>query len=204
MLLNRDRHQRMHAGIVMIEAPRKALAFNGRQIEFELIGGARRGIGPHRMAAIVEVWASLRDRQDTRGAVEKLRKLGDRDRVRVIERARRNALTQQLCERRECFPRCRMGFAQIDLFAGPTGPHCRKWRKDTGIGINAAERIGVPAFRAARMKEKIVEVPKDDVPVALLDPQPIAPGIGLEKDPTVEEQSEKLEARKVILLAQLL
>ena len=62
----------------------------------------------------------------------------------------------------------------------------------------------MPAFRATRMKEKIVEVPKDEVPVALIDPQPVAPGIGLEKDPTVEEQSEKLGARKVILPAQLL
>ena len=84
-MLNLDLHQRMNAGIVMIEASRKALAFVSRQIEFELIGGARRGIGPDRMAAVVEVGARLRDRQDARGAVKKLRKLGERDRVLVIE-----------------------------------------------------------------------------------------------------------------------
>ena len=73
----------MHTGIIMIEASRQALAFIGRQIEFQLIRGARRRIGPESMAAVVELGACFCDQQDTRGAFKKLRKLGERNRVEL-------------------------------------------------------------------------------------------------------------------------
>ena len=104
-----------------------------------------------------------------------------------------------------CVPECASRtLRKIDLLAGPAGPHRRQRRNDAGKGIDAAERIGVPAFRAARVEEKIVKVPKDEVVVALRRPQPVAGGVDLEKDLAIQQQSEKLDAGKSFLPAQLL
>ena len=61
------------------------------------------------------------------------------------------------------------------------------------------------AFRAARMEQKIVEVPEHEIVVALGRPQPaVARWIDLEKDLAVDKQSEKLDPGKTVLPAQLL
>src|SRR5215475_2277116 len=117
-----DRHQRVSASIVVIESSGKPCAFVDGQIELELVAGARRrvrpdGVGDHR-AAMTVVDPTSPCRPDTRGLIEKSRKLGERDRLLVIEAAGRMSFMQELCDRRDWF---RMGgreLAQIDLLSG--------------------------------------------------------------------------------------
>ena len=93
--------------------------------------------------------------------------------------------------------------AQIDFLSGPAGPHRRQRRHDAGIGINAAQRVGVSAFRAARVEQKIVKVPENEVVVTLGRSQPaVAGSVDLEKDLAIDQQSEKLDPRKTVLPAQ--
>src|SRR5208282_5118349 len=99
---NADRYQRVIAGIVMIEASCKSFAFVDCQIELEFVAGARRWIRPDGVAAVVEVELVVRSRQDARGAVEKPRKLGERNRSLVIKAANRMTFPQELCDRRAC------------------------------------------------------------------------------------------------------
>ena len=84
------------------------------------------------------------------------------------------------------------------------GPH-RRWRlDDADIRISAAQRIGVPALRAARVENKIVKIPKNEIVVALGRAKALVAGrTDLEKDLAVDEQGEKLEPRKPGLPAQL-
>jgi hypothetical protein len=63
----------------------KSLACVDRQIELELVAGARRRIRPDGVPAVIEVELGIRYRYDARGAVEELRKFGERDRFPVIE-----------------------------------------------------------------------------------------------------------------------
>src|SRR4029077_2948194 len=103
---NADRRQRVSAGVVMIEASRKSLACVDRQIELELVAGARRRIRPDGATAVVEVDARGRSppvgggsagvlyRYAARGAAEELRKFGERDRLLVIEAPGRMTLPQ--------------------------------------------------------------------------------------------------------------
>src|SRR5262249_13476925 len=95
-----DRYQRVSTGVVMIEASREPLACVDGQLELELVAAAPGRIGPHRVrdlrAAIAEVDPAAESRLDARGAVEKARKLGERDRSLVIEGARRMTCTQEL------------------------------------------------------------------------------------------------------------
>ena len=66
-----------------------------------------------------------------------------------------------------------------------------------GIGINSAQRVGVPAFRAARVEQKIVKVPENEVVVTLGRSQAaVAGGVDLEKDLAIDQQGEKLEPRE--------
>ncbi len=70
--------------------------------------------------------------------------------------------------------------------------------------INSAKRVGVSAFGAARVEQKIVKVPKNEVVVALRRPQAVAAsGVDLEKDLAIQQQSEKLDPRKTVLPTQL-
>src|SRR5580704_2783062 len=164
---NANRYQRVSAGVVMIEASCKSFAFVDRQIELELVAPARRWIRPGGVTAVVEVDLAVRSRQDARGAVEKPRKVGERDRSLVIKAAGRMTFTQELCDWRDCLGMRRRELAQIDFLSGPAGPHGRQRRNDAGIRINSAQRVGVPAFRAARVEQKIVKVPKNEVIVTL-------------------------------------
>ncbi len=69
--------------------------------------------------------------------------------------------------------------------------------------INSAQRIGVSAFRAARVEQKIVKVPKNEVVVALRRSQAtVAGGVDLEEDLAIHQQGEKLEPRKTVLPAE--
>ena len=64
--------------------------------------------------------------------------------------------------------------------------------------INPAQRVGVPAFRAARVEQKIVKIPEDEVVVAFGRAKDFVAGrVDLEEDLAVEEQSEKLDPRKI-------
>src|SRR5216684_7790780 len=124
-----DRHQRVSAGVVMVESSDKPFAFVDGQIELELVAGARRRIRPDgvrdQRTGVAEVDSASPSRQDTRGAVEKPRKLGERDRSLVIEAAGRMTFTQELCDRRDCLRMRGRYLAQIDLLSGPAGPHRR-------------------------------------------------------------------------------
>ena len=90
--------------------------------------------------------------------------------------------------------------AQIDFLSGPARPHRRQRRYDAHIGISSAQRVGVPALRAARVEQKIVKVPKNEVVVALGRPEAaVAGSIDLEKDLAIHQQREKLDAREIVL-----
>ncbi len=63
----------------------------------------------------------------------------------------------------------------------------------SGIGINSAQRVGVPAFRAAGVEQQIVKVPKNEIVVALFRSQPgAAGGVDLEEDLAIHQQGEEL------------
>src|SRR5882762_10985240 len=118
---NADRRQRVSAGVVMIEASRKSLACVDRQIELELVAGARRRIRPDGVTAVVEVELGVRYRYHTRGAAEELRKFGERDRLLVIEAAGRMTLPQELRDRGDCLTIRGQELVQIDFFPGQRG-----------------------------------------------------------------------------------
>ena len=72
------------------------------------------------------------------------------------------------------------------------------------MGINSAQRVGVPAFRAARVEQKIVKIPKDEIVITLgRSKAAAASNVDLENDLAIEEQAEKLEPRKIVLPTQL-
>ena len=94
--------------------------------------------------------------------------------------------------------------AQIDFLSRPAGPHGRRGRNDASIRIDSAQGIGVPTLRAARMEEKIVKVPKNELLVTLGQAKPAsAGGADLEKDLAIEQQGKKLDPGKTLLPTQL-
>src|SRR5215471_13921472 len=67
------------------------------------------------------------------------------------------------------------------------------------MGIDSAQRVGVPAFRAARVEQKIVKIPKNEIVIAFDRSKAAAAGsVDLEKDLAVEEQGEQLEPAKIV------
>src|SRR6476659_2967411 len=103
MRADADRHQRVSVRVVMIESAYQSFAVVDGEIELELPAAASRRIRPggvtdHR-GAVAEIERAAPFRLDARGAVEKPRKLGERDRPLVIEAARRTPFTQELCDR---------------------------------------------------------------------------------------------------------
>ena len=134
--------------------------------------------------------------------IEESRKLGQRDRPPVIEAAGRMSLPQQLCDARE---RRRMrNLAQIDFLSGPAWPHRRRRRYRARIGINSAERIGVPAFAAARVEQEIVKIPEHELIVALGPPwSPSTRRVDLEQHLAVQQQADEREPGKAVLPSQL-
>jgi hypothetical protein len=80
----------MFTGVIMIEPPRQSFAFIDDKIKLKLVGGPSRGIRSRRVFALRAVFAEFfklaaPSRLDTRGAIEELRKLGERDRSLVVE-----------------------------------------------------------------------------------------------------------------------
>src|SRR5262245_16919884 len=100
-----DRHQSVSAGVVMIKSAGKAFAFVDGEVEFERVAGTRRriwscGVCDFRSAGAV-VDAACPSREDVRGAIEKPRKLDERDRSLIVEMAGRVTFTQELRDRRD-------------------------------------------------------------------------------------------------------
>ena len=61
----------------------------------------------------------------------------------------------------------------------------------------------MPAFGAARVEQKIVKIPENEVVVALGRPEAfVAGGVDLEEDLAIDEQSEKLDPGKTVLPAE--
>src|SRR6516162_10470617 len=111
----------MSPSIIMIESSCQPFACIDSQIELELVAAAPRGIWPrrvrHHRAAIVD--PAAKSRLDTRGAVEKPRKLSERDRPPIIEAARRVTRAQERRRWRDCLrPRGRE-LAQMYPLSGP-------------------------------------------------------------------------------------
>ena len=126
--LDGDRHQRVAVGIVMIEAAIQSLAVGNDQIELELVAAAGgrvgpHGVGDHRAAAVAKVDSVFPMRLDARRIVEELRQLGKRDRIVVVEIARRVARAEQVQRARTCAGGFRQKMLQVDGFAGPGGAH---------------------------------------------------------------------------------
>src|SRR5262249_14183138 len=91
---------------------------------------------------------------------------------------------------------------QIDPFAGPAWPDRGQGRDDVRKGVGSARRIGVPALGATGVEEKVVEVPKSQVVVALVASEALlAGGIGLEENLAIHQQREKLKSDASIRLA---
>ena len=89
-------------------------------------------------------------------------------------------------------------FAQIQLPSRPGRPYRRRRSDDADIRIKSANRVGVPAFGAARVEQKIVKIPDDEVVVAFGGAEDFVAGrVDLEEDLAVDEQSEKLDPRKI-------
>ena len=74
----------------------------------------------------------------------------------------------------------------------------------SGIWIKSAQRVGVPAFRAARVEKKIMKIPKNEI---VRHPRPVGghcrQRLDLEKDLAINQQGEKLNARKTVLPTEL-
>ena len=86
------------------------------------------------------------------------------------------------------------------FFPGQRGRTAGSGGTDTRIWINSAQRVGVSAFRAARVEQKIVKVPKNEVVVTLgRSETTAASGVDLEKDLAIHQQGEKLDPRKTVL-----
>ena len=90
------------------------------------------------------------------------------------------------------------------FFPGQLGRTRRQRRNDADIRIDSAQRVGVPAFRAARVEQKIVKVPKSEARGRPRPAKAAFAGADLEKDLAIDEQGEKLDPRKTLLPTQLL
>src|SRR6516164_10486419 len=105
----------------MIESSCQPFAWTDSQIELGLVAAAPRVIRPrrvrHHRAAVVG--AAAKSRLHTRGAVEKPRKLSERDRPLIIEAARRVTRAQELRRWRDCLRLRGRELAQMDPLSGP-------------------------------------------------------------------------------------
>src|SRR5450631_1657145 len=108
---------------------------------------------------------------------------------------------QEFCCWRRRVHSSRREFAQIDLGSGPMRANGRQRSDRVRVRISAAQWVGVAALGAAGVEQQIVKVPQYEGVVALGRPQPIAGGVGLEKDLAVDEEREKFEPREILLPA---
>src|SRR5262249_61411600 len=119
---------------------------------------------------------------------------------RLITGTVRMRFTQALRRRPRGLLFCGRGLAQIDPLSGPAGPPRGRRGHDARIRIDSAQRIGVSAFRAARVKKEIVKVPENEVVVPLGRPRPtVAGGVDAEQDLAIHQQGEKLNPGKAVL-----
>src|SRR5207248_491102 len=102
------------------------------------------------------------------------------------------AFAQQLYEGRD---RIRgREVAQVDLLAGPGRTHRGQRWNDVRIPEGAANRIGLPALGAPRVKHEIVEIPENEIAVALIHPKAVAAfRIELEQELAIQQQFEQIE-----------
>src|SRR3954447_22311 len=95
-----DRRQRVLPGVVMIKSTCEPVAIVDGEIKLEFIARAGRWIRPccvsHWRSGATEVDVALPGRNDTRGAVEKARKLPECNRALAVEAADRTTLTHQV------------------------------------------------------------------------------------------------------------
>ena len=72
------------------------------------------------------------------------------------------------------------------------------------MGKYPAHGVGMPSFRASRMEQKIVEVPKSQIVTAFDEPGILSTGrIRLQKQLAVRENGENVNPRKPFLLPEL-
>ena len=92
---------------------------------------------------------------------------------------------------------------QIDCLSRPARPH-RRWRRNqAGVGIESAERIGLPAFGRVGVKQKIMKVPEHEVVVALGRAEPMrAFHLDPEQDLAIDQQRQQLHAGETVLAPQ--
>ena len=132
------------------------------------------------------------------GALEEFRKLGERNRLLVVELTDRMTLAHQFCVGRDRLRGRNRKRFQVDVLAGPVRPH-RRWRRDdVGIGIEPSQWVGLPAFRAVGVEQKIMKVPKYEVFVPLARPAAIA-AADLEEDFAIHQQAEQFHPGKARL-----
>src|SRR4029077_17851647 len=82
-------------------------------------------------------------------------------------------------------------------FSRPCWPDSWRKRHETRIGIEPAERIGLPSFRAARVEQKIMKIPKDEIVVTLRPAQVSGfAGFDLEQNLAIQEKREKFDSGK--------
>src|SRR5262245_7058124 len=104
-------------------------------------------------------------------------------------------VTEELCGRRSRLRASVGAPLKVDLFTGPAWPDRRQRRNDIHIGVSSARGIGVPAFSAACVEEKVMEVPKSQVVVALVASEALlAGGIPLEQNLAIHQQGEKIKS----------
>src|SRR5439155_24994644 len=102
------------------------------------------------------------------------------------------AVAQQPCEGRD---RVRgEEFAQVDLLAGPGRTHRGQRWSNARIGEGAANRIGLAALRAPRVKHEVMEIPENKIAVAFIHPKAVAAvRIELEQELAIQQQFEQIE-----------
>src|SRR3569833_312718 len=115
----------------------------------------------------------------------------------VIILAYRRAASKQPRSRRDRLRGRGQGRLQVDACAGPARPDRRRWCDPVDIGIEPANRIGLPSFRTPGVKQQIVEVPHHHALVALARTTTVVAGpLDLEHDRAAEEQAEQIVARE--------
>ena len=77
-------------------------------------------------------------------------------------------------------------------------PHRRRWRDAIDVGIESAQWVGLTAFGAVGVEQKIVKVPKYEVFVTLAGPTAIA-AVDSEEDFAIDQQAEQFQTGKARL-----
>src|SRR5271154_4060586 len=95
---------------------------------------------------------------------------------------------EDLRGRRHLLRRRGREWTQIDLRPRPIRAYRRLLRHNVRVRIMPAHWIGVATLGTARMEEKIVKVPKDEIVVAFGRPQPLVTGGDFEEDSAIHKK----------------